>query len=395
MCLFLSRDQHTSLHNLLSVAPLDNRATVPWNKLLLSWSPFHSRASVTLLLLRLPFKFGHFRLLLVPRLPHRQSRRGTPCRLSGPPAAPRNVPDKFHHLHTWAVDLDREKSSSLADRAAADLQLVVFAHPGISPEIRSAPILRRGPISLFFLSLTPPGRPRVPVLAVDTGVETNERISALNTTEATEAAGSSRPRIWGSPANLALPAWPVHRIRASIGCFLAWHHPSTPVTLCDKPSRLDSPLLWSPDPSLPLLPACHSRLHIVISRPTHSSPCLFAQLTRPSFHRHNPRLSTLAYRFVFIQGVSLYPRALDIDARVSLLQQRLQSIPPTVPASAHFIGFGAGPWHALDLYICPAGKHRDFLMFLMTTRTRVLVKTFAPRLASESRSLPSMQLCCP
>lgn len=159
----------------------------------------------------------------------------------------------------------------------------------------------------FSLSLTPPGRPRVPVLAVDTGVETNERISAQNTTEATEPAGLSRPRIWGSPANLALPAWPVHRIRASIGCFLAWHHPSTPVTLCDKPSRLDSPLLWSPDPSLPLLPACHSRLHIVILRPTHSSPCLFAQLTRPSFHRHNPRLSTLAYRFRLYLGGFFIP----------------------------------------------------------------------------------------
>lgn len=190
-----------------------------------------------------------------------------------------------------------------------------------------------------------------------------------------------------------------------------WLYPPGPSTAFELPSAVSwrgiihrRPLLYAISPLASTLHCFGVLIHLCLScrlatpvsissyrgRPIPLPVCLHSSLGPPSIDTilDFRRWHTVS---VFIQGVSLYPRALGIEgdcARVSLLQQRLQSIPPTVPASAHFIGFGAGPWHALDLYICPAGKHRDFLMFLMTTRMRVLVKTFAPRLASESRSLP-------
>ena len=138
-------------HNLLSVHPSTAGEQVPG---CFYHGPLFILECPSLLVLgRLPFRFGYSRPLQVlrqPRLPHLLPSpfpRRHPCRLSGHPAAPRNVPDKFHHLHTWADDLDRESRHSLL---IAQPQTCSLSSSGIlgSPEIRSAPILRRGPISL-------------------------------------------------------------------------------------------------------------------------------------------------------------------------------------------------------------------------------------------------------
>lgn len=148
-------------------------------------------------------------------------------------------------------------------------------------------------------------------------------------------------------------------------------------------------------PSLPLLPACHPRLHTVISRPTHFSPCLLARVTRPPSTDTILyfRLSTLTNRFRLYQGGFFIPtssRHRRDCARVSLLQQRLQPIPPQhqhQPALEPIRRLWCRVVACARPHICLPGKHRDFLMFLMT-RMRVFVKTSAPRLAPESRDLP-------
>jgi hypothetical protein len=160
------------------------------SRLLLSWSLF---------ILEYPalffFVFGSslclfclFQVWQQPRLPHLLPSPRYPCRLSGHPAAPRNAPDKFHHLHTWAADdLDRESRHPLliAQPQTCSLSSSRILGP---PEIRSAPILRRGPISLSS-HLPDPVSPSLPSTP-----ELRRPISAGNTTEATEA-GSSRPGI--------------------------------------------------------------------------------------------------------------------------------------------------------------------------------------------------------